>query len=480
MNVLKMICSAVTFFLVCSFVGQLPVLAETNKDIVNESIYDLLVDRYFNKTIENDFEVNTQDPSQFAGGDLGGVTEKLSHIQQMGFTMISLGPVFSTDTYDGKKVLDYTTLERQFGTEDEFKNLLKEAHDKEIKVVVDFPIQGVSNNHVWTKDSAGSDWFIDNGDGTIDWNLKNPDAQQALIDAAVDFLNNYEVDGLRITAIEGVNSSFLNEMIRAVKESREELYVFSNEESDAAFDLTVVDENEEIYRNLFKNVDIASDDFESTLVDTEVLRMVDTVNDRRFTADAAEENMFPPTRWKMVLAMLMSVPGVPVMTYGSEIAMNGEKPPESNQIMNYKIDEELINYIGDLQLLRNSSAALRTGEMEILHNEGGFIVYKRSNEEESWIVAINNSGETQRFDLTREVIGENKELRGLIESDILRQREDGDYRIVLNREVAEFFTVNEHKGINKAYLAALVAVYVLFLGFIYLVWRKGKQRKQKS
>jgi cyclomaltodextrinase len=479
-NAVKRLCLAISFVLVCSFVVQLPVLAETSKDIMDESIYDLLVDRYFNKTIENDFEVNTKDPSKFAGGDFEGLTEKLSHIKKMGFTLVSLGPVFSTDTYDGKKVLDYTKFERHFGTEDEFKNLLEEAHDKELNVVVDFPIQGVSNHHVWTQDSTNTDWIIDRGNGAIDWNLENPDVQQALIGAAVDFVNKYEVDGLRITAIEGVNSTFLNEIIRAVKESKEELYVLSNEESNAAFDLSVVDENEEIYRNLFKNVDIASDDFENTLVDSEVVRTVDTVNDRRFTADAAEENMFPPTRWKMVLAILMSVPGVPVMTYGSEIAMNGEKPPESNQILNFKVEEELINYISDLQLMRNGSAALRSGKMELLHNEDGFIVYKRSNDEESWIVAINNSGKTQQFDLTSEVIGENKELRGLFESNILRQREDGKYRIVLNREVAEFFTVNEYKGFNKAYMAALASVFVLFLGFIYLVWRKGKQRQQKS
>jgi len=69
-------------------------------------------------------------------------------------------------------------------------------------------------------------------------------------------------------------------------------------------------------------------------------------------------------------------------------------------------------------------------------------------------------------------------LRGLFEGDILRQRDDGNYRIVLDRELVEFFPVNDQKGFNKGYIAALAMVYVLFLGFIYLVWRKGKNKKQ--
>ncbi len=478
MNTMKMICAALSFGLVFSFVAQPVIMAETNKEIVDESIYDLLVDRYFNKTIQNDFEVDAHDPSQFAGGDFLGVTEKLMHIKKMGFTMASLGPVFATETYDGKRVLDYTTFERHFGTADEFKTLLKESHSKDLKVIVDFPIQGVSDQHVWNQDPSKSTWTIDNGDGTINWNLENPDTQQALIDAALTFVSKFEVDGLRLTAIENVDTLFLNKLIQSIKGTNEELYVLSNEESDADFDIKVIDHHEDVYRTIFKTVDIPSEDFEQTVDDeTHIVRAVDSVNDRRFTADAAEENMFPPTRWKMVLATLMSIPGVPVMTYGSEIAMNGEKPPESNQIMNYKIEEELMDYIADLHLMRNGSAALRTGEMEILHNENGFIVYKRWNDEETWIVAINDTGTTQNFDISSDVVGDMKELRGLFHSDILRQNDEGNYRIVLEREMVEFFPVTEDKGFNKGYMIALASVFILFAGFLYLVWRKGKSNK---
>jgi len=477
MNTKKIVSFALSLALAFSFIGQPVMLAETNREIVDESIYDLLVDRYFNHTMQNDFEVDALDPSQFAGGDFLGVTEKLTHVQRMGFTMISLGPVFTTETYDGKQVTDYTKFERHFGTVDEFKTLLEEAHSMNLNVVVDFPIQGVSDQHVWNQDPDKTNWSIDNGDGTIDWNLESPDTRQALIDAAVDFVNTYDVDGLRLTAIENVDTEFLNKLIQSIKVTNDELYMLSNEESDADFDVKVIDHQEDVYRNLFKTIDMPSEEFVKTVKETHVIRAVDTVNDRRFTADAAEENMFPPTRWKMVLATMLSIPGVPVMTYGSEIAMNGEKPPESNQIMNYKIDEELMDYIADLHLMRNRSAALRTGEIEILHNENGFIVYKRWNDEETWIVAINDTGVTQNFDISRDVVGDMKELRGLFHNDILRQNADGDYRIVLDREMVEFFPVTEDEGFNTGYIIALALVFLLFVGFLYLVWRRGKNKK---
>lgn len=463
--------------LIVSMVSPLTTQAAAKETIEDESIYDLLVDRYFNKTIENDFEVDTQTPGAFAGGDFMGVVEKLDHIEKLGFTMISLGPVFSTETYDGKRVLDYEKLERHFGTSKELNTLIDKVHQKNMSVIVDFPIQNVSSKHVFTSNEDNDPWIIENTDGTISFDFSNEDAQQAILKSVLSFVKQYKVDGLRLTAIEDVDTDFLNTIIDALKEENEDFYVLSNEPSEAQFDAKVSTEQEEQYRHAFKTVD---NEIEIAVPskDKPVIQQIDSLNSRRFTADAADSNMFPPTRFKMAMATILSIPGVPLMTYGSEIAVNGEKPPESHPLLDFNTDEELVEFIGDVQKLRNGSSALRTGSIEMLHNEAGLMIYKRSNEKESWIVAINNTGGTQSFDLPREVIGDNKELTGLFESDILRQKDDGTYKLVLSREIAEFYLVKDKKGFNKPYMAALVLVYVLFLVFIYLVWKKGRQKKR--
>lgn len=458
-----------------------PITTKAAKETIeDESIYDLLVDRYFNQSFENDFEVNTQTPEAFAGGDFNGVVEKLDHIEKLGFSMISIGPVFSTETYDGKRVMDYGKLERHFGTSEEFTTLIDKIHQKNMSVIVDFPMQNVSSKHVLASDQGNDAWIIENTDGTISFDLTNEDAQQAVLNAALAFVKQYKVDGLRITSIEEVDTNFLNEMIKVLKEENEDFYVLSNEPSEAEFDAKVSTEQEELLRQAFKTVENETAEIVKPTEGNPVIQQVDSLNSRRFTADSAESNMFPPTRLKMAMATLLSIPGVPLMTYGSEIAVNGEQPPESHPLMNFKTEEELIEFIGDVQKLRNGSAALRTGSIEMLHNEAGLLIYKRSNEEESWIVAINNTGGTQSFDLPREAIGDNKELNGLFESDILRQKDDGNYKLVLSREIAEFYKVNDNKGFNKGYMAALALVYILFIGFIYLVWRKGKQKKREA
>lgn len=465
--------------LIVSMVTPFTTQAAAKETIEDESIYDLLVDRYFNKTSENDFEVDTQTPGAFAGGDFMGVVEKLDHIEKLGFSMISLGPVFSTESYDGKRVVDYEKLERHFGTSKEFNTLIDKIHQKNMSVMVDFPIQNVSSKHVLASIEENADWIIENPDGTISFDFSNEEAQQAILKAVLAFVKQYEVDGLRLTAIEDVDTNFLNTIIDALKEENKDFYVLSTEPSEAQFDAAVSTEQEEKYRYAFKTVDNDIDIAVSSQGEP-VIQQVDSLKSRRFTADAAESNMFPPTRLKIAMATILSIPGVPLMTYGSEIAVNGEQAPESHPLLDFKVDEELIEYIGDVQKLRNGSAALRTGAIEMLHNEEGLMIYKRSNEEESWIVAINNTGGTQSFDLPREVIGDNKELKGLFESDILRQKDDGTYKLVLSREIAEFYTVNDKKGFNKAYMAALALVYILFLVFIYLVWRKGRQKKREG
>jgi len=171
------------------------------------------------------------------------------------------------------------------------------------------------------------------------------------------------------------------------------------------------------------------------------------------------------------------MPGIPVIQYGSESAMNGVASSESHQILDMAVDKELVDHITNLTSLRNSSEALRTGKVEVLHDEDGWLVYKRSNDDEAWVIAINNSSSTKTLNLSADVIGENQELRGLFESDIVRQEDGGDYRVTQDREIAEVFHVTEETKLNTAYIATLAIMYIVFMLFLWFVWRKGKQRK---
>ncbi|MDI2589685.1 alpha-amylase family glycosyl hydrolase [Psychrobacillus sp. NEAU-3TGS] len=452
-----------------------PTNAEADASIQNESIYDLYVDRYFNKVITNDYDVNAKDPNAFAGGDFLGIIEKMDHIKDMGFTTISIGPVFATETYDGKRVLDFNALEKRFGTPEEFQQLINEAHKHHLKIMIEFPLNNYSLNHIW---NAETDWILSTDNDVLTLDLENAEVQQALINTLVEFTNTYGVDGIKLSELNGAPTSFINEIITSVKEVRDPMYVIALEESDANFDVNYSEELQVNLRNAFKNTDLPTENIVSTNYND--LLLIDDLHTERFTYYSALENMFPPTRIKTALGAMLTMPGVPYMTYGTEIAMNGQNAQESHQVMNFRVDEELIEYIKDINSIRNKSETMRTGKIELLENENGYIVYKRYSDDEQFIVVINNTSQTKRIDLTKDIVGENKELHGLFESDIVRADDNGEYRLVLDREIVEVYQITDRKGLNKSYIFAMALSYILFLAFLVIVWKKGKQRKNEQ
>lgn len=452
--------------------------AEADTSIHNESIYDLYVDRYFNKTASNDYDVNTKDPTAFAGGDFLGIIEKMDHIKDMGFTIISIGPVFATESYDGKRVLDFNELEQRFGTPEEFQELLNVAHKKEMKIMVEFPLNNFSQNHIWNADPMKKDWIVKAEDGVMQVDLANVDVQQALTETIVDFANKYTIDGVKFSQLDGAPTSFINDIILAIKEVKDPMYAIALEESEANFDTHYSEQLLVDFRNTFKNTDLPVNGITSTEFND--LLMIDHLNTERFTYYSALENMFPPTRIKTALGAIFSMPGVPYMSYGTEIAMNGKNAQESHQIMDFRVDEDIIDYLKDINFIRNKSETLRTGKTEVLKKEDGYIVLKRYSDEETFIIVINNTNGTQRIDLTSDVVGDNVELRGLFEQDIVRPSDDGNYRLVLDREIVELYEVTDRKGLNTSYMIAMGLAYLMFVVFLVVVWKKGKQRKQET
>ncbi|MET3575647.1 alpha-amylase family glycosyl hydrolase [Bhargavaea ullalensis] len=460
--------------------GWVPAASAAGDPVLDDSIYDTLVDRFFNGSTANDRDVDPADPKAFSGGDFEGLLKKQDYIHSMGFNAVSIGPVFSTDTYDGRRVLDYGTIEDRFGTEEELTGLVGKYHKKDMRLFADFPLGGASANHVWTADH--DDWAIDAGDGTVNWDYDNPEVKEALIDAAVSFVKKTGIDGLRLTHFGDADKGFLNDLIKALKSENGDLLVFSDAPSDANFDLIFNEEESSVLRETFSEVDPDSDGLNHTeMTEPPSLLFFDTLEGDRFTAEMVEKRMFPPTRWKIAATALLTLPGVPIMTYGSETAVTGTGQHGNHPNHDFKSDEDLIDHITNVNELRNQSETLRSGKFEMLYNEDGMIVYKRFTDDETWIIALNNTSETQRIDISEEQAGgAGKTLRALFGNDLVRQTENGSYRVVLDRETADMFIVEEDKGLNIPYIIAAILVYTIFLLFIWQVWRKGRQRRTEG
>lgn len=82
-------------------------------------------------------------------GDLKGVTEKLDYIQDMGFNGIWLMPIMPSPSYHKYDTTDYCAIDSQYGTMEDFQNLLEECHKRDIRVIIDFMMNHSSNEHTW-------------------------------------------------------------------------------------------------------------------------------------------------------------------------------------------------------------------------------------------------------------------------------------------------------------------------------------------
>ncbi|HAX73645.1 MAG TPA: alpha-amylase [Firmicutes bacterium] len=99
-------------------------------------------------------------------GDFNGITENLDYLEDLGIKGIWLMPINPSPSYHGYDVTDYYDVNADYGTLDDFKNLIKEANDRGIKIVMDLVLNHASSEHPWfveSKEDASSpyaDYFV--------------------------------------------------------------------------------------------------------------------------------------------------------------------------------------------------------------------------------------------------------------------------------------------------------------------------------
>ncbi len=107
-------------------------------------------------------------------GDFQGIRSKLDYLDELGVSAIWLSPAHPASSYHGYDVLDYEALNPEYGTEEDFKALIDDAHAHGIKIYMDYVINHTSVNHPWFKDAISSpdseyrDWYVLSEDPAAD------------------------------------------------------------------------------------------------------------------------------------------------------------------------------------------------------------------------------------------------------------------------------------------------------------------------
>ncbi|OIJ17494.1 glucohydrolase [Anaerobacillus alkalilacustris] len=113
-------------------------------------------------------------------GDLQGIITKLDYLKELGIDVIWLSPVYKSPNDDnGYDISDYQNIMAEFGAMADFDQLLQDAHDRDIKIVMDLVVNHSSDEHAWfvesrkSKDNPFRDYYIwkpgKNGDPPTNW-----------------------------------------------------------------------------------------------------------------------------------------------------------------------------------------------------------------------------------------------------------------------------------------------------------------------
>ena len=137
----------------------------TNADV----LYMLMPDRFASSGRLNAQKegFNRSKPSLRHGGDLEGIRQHLDYFTDLGVTALWFTPVLENNspdhrdfsTYHGYATTDYYRVDPRFGTNEEYKRLIDEAHEKGLKVVMDMIFNHCGFEHPWVSDMPSKDWL---------------------------------------------------------------------------------------------------------------------------------------------------------------------------------------------------------------------------------------------------------------------------------------------------------------------------------
>jgi glycosidase len=158
-------------------------------------------------------------------GETGGfrdVSARLDDLAELGVSAIWLSPINRTIDGDfGYAVTDYFRLRPEYGSEADFRELVQEAHRRDIRVLMDFVPNHTSVEHPYHRDASTYgrssrhwDFYDREPDGTIthyfDWthlpnlNYENPEVRRMMLDAFAHWVRDFDVDGFRVDVAWGV------------------------------------------------------------------------------------------------------------------------------------------------------------------------------------------------------------------------------------------------------------------------------------
>lgn len=360
----------------------------------SDVVYLLMPDRFANGTTENDVVPGMREavcdsniPLARHGGDLKGMTDRLDYLADLGITAIWPTPVLENDmeveSYHGYAITNYYKVDPRFGTNEDYRNFVSQAHLRGIKVIKDLVFNHCGSFNPLFTDMPQKDWFNFDGqyvqssyrtaavadvnaskfdksrtvDGWFvktmpDWNQKNRLVKDYLIQTSIWWIEYAKIDGIRqdtypycdfdamvewceriekeYPGFNIVGEAWINNNVGVSVWQKDSKLAERNSKLKSVMDFPlmsllnyVCDENTDSWDHGFARLyEYLGQD--GVFADTShLLTFLDNHDTDRFQKN---ENMANDTiRYKQALALLLTLRGIPQLYYGNEVAMAANK-----------------------------------------------------------------------------------------------------------------------------------------------------------
>lgn len=424
------------------------------------------------------------DPNGRHGGDIKGISDKLDYLADLGVTALWINPLLENNmpaySYHGYAITDFYRIDPRFGDNDHYKSLVDDCHRKGLKVIMDMVFNHCGSNHWWMRDLPENTWVhqfpeftrsnyrsetaadpyasdFDREKMLTGWFDKTmPDLNQHneilasyLIQNSIWWVEFAGLDGIRMDTYPYSYKDFMAKwMQRLLKE-----YPY----------FRVVGETwqqKETHTAYWESGSVISGNYDSYLPSVTDFpmqyAMKDAFNEKeawttglaRFYYVLAQDFIYPDpfanvifadnhdltrfytdigedfNKFKMAMAFLLTTRGIPVIYYGTELLMTGDKLKDDGFIRQDfpmgKWDSavssqqsavgsqqlEALQYMKTLLNWRKGSEVIHHGKLKQFIPQDGIYVYFRYDDKDAVMVVINKNAESKKLDLPhfREVL----------------------------------------------------------------------------
>ena len=368
----------------------------------------------------------------------------LDHIQSLGATAIYLGPLFEL-TAHGYDTADYFQVDRRLGDRAVLANFAREVHRRGLRLVLDGVFNHVGRDFWAFRDvqhnrqgsaycgwfqgldfsrssPAGDPFWYEGWSGHYDLvklNLSNPEVREHLFEAVRSWVQDFEIDGLRLDAADQLSDEFQQALAAHCRALRSDFWLmgemvhgdYRKLANPAMLDSTT---NYELYKSLY-----------SSHVDANYFELAYALNRQygpggiyrglnlynfadNHDVDRVASSLKNLAHLHPLYCLLFTVPGIPSIYYGSEWGLQGRRSTYSDAALRPALELSqaasapnpgLTRDIARLAELRRRMPALRQGDYAQLYVSAEQIAFTRSHPEGIVVVAVNAASAPAVLDL---------------------------------------------------------------------------------